>query len=340
MLEGLEERLVLSLVAASAQDTRLNPEPTSGHTEPSVAMDANGDYVVAWNNGQDVDAQVYNAAGQPLTGLLDIANTTGQTRCSVAMDAAGDFVVAWQAYAGYSDDNGNPYYSIKAQRYNLAGVAQGKALTITPGNPVTLSPQVAMDAGGDFVIAYQGHDNNGLGVFAKLFNASGGVVKSTFGVNSFRMGDQGDPSVAMDAAGNFVIAWDGAGPAQTGGVFAQRYNAAGVAQGVNTAISTIVEANSPSVAMESTGQYAIAWQFQPKNQNKGIEAQGFAADGTALTSVIPVSTAESNDQISPSVAIDGQGDFVVAWESYGVVSTTENTALSITLRVIAPIVAC
>jgi hypothetical protein len=49
-LEGLEDRLVLSLVAASSMDTKLNPSTELDQTQPSVAMDANGDYVVAWNN--------------------------------------------------------------------------------------------------------------------------------------------------------------------------------------------------------------------------------------------------------------------------------------------------
>ena len=71
MLEGMEERVVLSLVAASPNDTKVNTTTALDQTLPSVAMDANGDYVVAWDSQvqlgpnylYDVDARVYNSAG-------------------------------------------------------------------------------------------------------------------------------------------------------------------------------------------------------------------------------------------------------------------------------------
>ena len=94
----------LSLVAVSASDAKINTTAPLDQTLPSVAMDANGDYVVAWNNQvhlgpnylYDVEARVYNSAGQAQTGEIVVAQTTGDTRPSVAMDANGDFVVAWQ----------------------------------------------------------------------------------------------------------------------------------------------------------------------------------------------------------------------------------------------------
>jgi hypothetical protein len=49
-LEGLEDRLVLSLVAASSTDAKINVTSPLDQTLPSVAMDSNGDYVVAWSN--------------------------------------------------------------------------------------------------------------------------------------------------------------------------------------------------------------------------------------------------------------------------------------------------
>jgi hypothetical protein len=174
------------------------------------------------NSHYQVDAQVYNAAGQVRTGVIDVADTAANTRPSVAMDANGDFVVAWEAYDGSNYDG---LYAIKAQRYNLAGTAQGSVLTVTPGTSQTTSPKVAMDSAGDFVITYNGPDANNYGVFAQLYNSSGGVVKSTFGVNTVTTGDQTAQSVAMDAAGDFVIAWENGG----NGIVTQRYNAAGTA---------------------------------------------------------------------------------------------------------------
>ena len=61
----------------------------------------------------------------------------------------------------------------------------------------------------------------------------------------------------MDAAGNFVIAWDDtAGHDGDGrGIFAQRYNAAGVPQGGEFQVNSTTAGNEqhPSVAMAASG---------------------------------------------------------------------------------------
>ena len=66
---------------------------------------------------------------------------------------------------------------------------------------------------------------------------SAAPVGSEFKVNTYTVDNQGNffygQSVATDAAGNFVITWQSDGGQDGGGsgIFAQRYNAAGVAQG-------------------------------------------------------------------------------------------------------------
>ena len=196
VLEAMEERLVLSLVAVSASDAKINVSAPLDQTLPSVAMDANGDYVVAWNNQvhlgpnylYDVDARVYNSAGVAQTGEIQVAQTTGDTRPSVAMDANGDFVVAYQVL------NTTTYlYGISAQRYNLAGTAQGGAITLNDGSSNSASgelPKVAMDSAGDFAIAFQGYDSNSHGVFAQRYNSSGTAQGSTFRVNTPQQDNQ------------------------------------------------------------------------------------------------------------------------------------------------------
>jgi hypothetical protein len=338
-LEGLEDRLVLSLVAASPSDAKINMTTPLGQTLPSVAMDANGDYVVAWNNQTqpgpnylyDVEARVFNSAGQAQTGEIVVAQTKGDTRPSVAMDANGDFVVAYQVL------NESTYlYGLSAQRFNLAGAPQGSAITINDGSSDGAAgslPKVAMDSAGDFVIAFQGYDSNSHGVFAQRFNSSGAAQGSIFRVNTPQNDNQGAPSIAMDSAGDFVIAWLDGGTTQAGGVYAQRYNSSGVAQGSNTPISTVAGASSPSVAMEPTGQYVIAWQFTQTGTAPGIETQRFDSVGNALTGVVTLSTPETYFQTSPAVATDGSGDFVVAWESFGQGGTASSNATILAQRV-------
>jgi hypothetical protein len=57
---------------------------------------------------------------------------------------------------------------------------------------------------------------------------------SNFLVNSYTTGSQTTPSIATDNNGNFIITWHGPGTGDTDvGVFAQRYNSAGIPQGSN-----------------------------------------------------------------------------------------------------------
>jgi Bacterial Ig domain len=337
-LEPLEGRLVLSLVAVSSSDAKINVTAPVDQTLPSVAMDTNGDYVVAWNDPTsespyeaNVLARVYNSAGVAQTGEITVAQTKGLTTPSVAMDANGDFVVAYQVL-----DVNTYYYGVSAQRYNLAGAPQGSAITINNGSSNSESgslAKVAMDSAGDFVVAFQGYDSNSHGVFAQRFNSSGMAQGSIFRVNTPQNDNQGAPSAAMDSAGNFVITWEDGGTSQTAGVYAQRYNSSGVAQGGNTAISTVNGAANPSVTMEPTGEFVVAWQFTQQGSATGVEAQRFDASGNALTSVVVLSTPESYEQGSPAAAIDSAGDFVVAWQSFGVGGTTSSLGTILAQRV-------
>ena len=157
---------------------------------------------------------------------------------------------------------------------------------------------------------------------------------SIFRVNTPQTDNQGAPSIAMDSAGDFVIAWQDGGTTQTAGVYAQRYNSSGVAQGGNTAISTVSGASDPSVAMEPTGQYVIAWQFkQTGTAIRVSRPSGSMPTGMPLTGVVPLSSSETYVQGSAAVAIDSEGDFVVAWESYGVGGTASSLATILAQRV-------
>ena len=80
----------------------------------SIAMDAGGDFVIAWQNehgdanlgSTSIDARRYSAAGVALTGEFRVNTTTlGNHRFpATAMDSDGDFLVAW---AGYGQDPGD-----------------------------------------------------------------------------------------------------------------------------------------------------------------------------------------------------------------------------------------
>lgn len=89
-----------------------------------------------------------------------------------------------------------------------------------------------------------------------------------FRVNTYVTNDQNYPAVAMDTDGDFVVTWESwaqkdNSSANQWDIYAQRYNAAGVAQGgefhVNTFYFTSSQADS-AVAMDADGDFVVVWE--------------------------------------------------------------------------------
>jgi hypothetical protein len=138
------------------------------------------------------------------------------------------------------------------------------------------------------------------------------MVGTETAVNTSNDGIQIRPDIAMDADGDFVIAWDSAG-APTG-IRAQRFNERGVPQGAEFEITTSIAA--PDIAMEDTGDFVVVWSEGP-TASSDVFARRFAADGTPLAAAFRVNSFTTGAQQLPSVAMDANGDFVVAWQSDG-----------------------
>ncbi len=312
---------------AQGSEFRVNTYTATTQKLAAVAMDAAGDFVVAWESeGQDgsgygIYAQRYNAAGtaQGSAFLVNTFTTNDQVSPTVAMDAAGDFVVAWQSYG-----QGGAAYGIYAQRYNSSGTAQGTEFNV---NTYTTgwqgAPAVALDATGDFVVTWTGigAGDSSYGVFAQRYNSSGMAQGSEFLVNTHTTNAQDYSSVAMDAAGDFVITWESSGQDGSGyGVYAQRYNSSGTAQGSEFPVNTYTTGDqvAPAVAMDAAGNFAIAWQSTGQDgSGYGVYGQRYAAAGTAIAGEVPLNVYTTGGQGLPAVAMDADGDFVVAWQGQG-----------------------
>ena len=135
-------------------------------------------------------------------------------------------------------------------------------------------PTVAMDADGDFVVAWE-HRQTDLtyDIYAQRFNAAGAPQGVEFRANSFISSNQTDPSVAIDASGNFVITWMSFGQqsANTRGIYVQRYNALGQAQGGEIHVNTVTTDHhrDPSVAMDADGDFVVSWSSDASGSSPG-----------------------------------------------------------------------
>ena len=304
----------------------VNSYTTSYQYAPSVAMDGDGDFVVAWispdqdGSGMGVYAQRYNNAGiaQGAEFRVNTQTLINQTQPAVAMDDNGNFIITWTSNLQDGDA-----YGIYAQRYNSAGAAQGgEFLVNTYTSYIQNQPVVAMDSDGDFVITWSSYlqDGQSFGVYAKRFNSNGAAQGPEFKVNTYTTNAQAVPTVAMDSDGDFVIAWlDVSQDGSYGGIFTQRYNNAGAVQGIEFQVNTYIvnQQSLPAVAMDDSGNFAITWQSSGQDGNNyGIYAQYYDPSGALLGGEFRANTYTTASQFSPSIAMDSDGDYVVTWMSY------------------------
>lgn len=261
--------------------------------------------------------QILSAGALALGSEVRVNSFTSgnQSQAVVAMDTAGNYTVAWSS--GNQDGSGSGVF---AQRFNSTGIARGDEFlvnTYTTNNQN--GPSVAMDATGDSVIAWMssGQDGSGYGVYAKRYNSAGVAQGIEFRVNNFTANDQMSPSATMDANGNFVITWQSAGQdGSDSGIYAQRYNAAGVAQGTEFKVNTFTNGaqDSAAAAMNAAGTLLVTWESSGQDgSGTGIYAQRYDPMGNAEGSEFQVNTFTSGDQRCPAVSIDTAGDFVVTW---------------------------
>jgi hypothetical protein len=191
------------------------------------------------------------------------------------------------------------------------------------GSTVSGSPVIATDSNGDFVVAWTGisSTNGGSGVFAQRYAASGAAQGSTTRVNTATGYSEQDPSIAMDSVGDYVVTWSSYGQDGGGwGVYAQRFNSCGVAQGSEFRVNTTTAGDQmhARVAMDSAGNFTVAWQsYGQDGSGWGIYAQRYSATGLPLGGELQVNNTTSGDQEYPAIAMNGTGSFVVSWSSNG-----------------------
>ncbi len=264
-------------------EIQVNSSLNGSEWYPAVAMDANGDFVVAWQGNEQagfstgIYARRFNAAGVSQGNDIHVnTHTTGyQMTPTIGMDADGDFVIAWtsQNQDGSSD-------GVYAQRFNAAGTPQGtefRANTYTTN--VQRSPSLAMDDSGNFVIAWEsdGQDGDGSGIYAQRYNAAGTPQGSEQRINLFTTSVQYSPAVAMDADGDFVVAWHGDDGIETTGVYARSFNADGTARENDFRVNTNTLGTDPVIASDANGDFVVAWQssYDQDGEGSGIAARGY-----------------------------------------------------------------
>jgi hypothetical protein len=301
-----------------------NTYTTNLQARPSVAVGATGTFVVVWGSYEQ-DGSKYGIFGQRYDGLgnrigsefqVNTYTTGNQRYPSVGVDGTGNFVVVWAS----QDQDG-----VFGQRYDSSGSKVGPQFQANTYTTSTAAhPKVAVSGDGSFVVVWQ--DNNrdlsGSAVYGQRFSAAGAKVGSDFQVNTYTFNQQRYPAIATDRAGDFVVVWqsliqDGNGDS----IFGQRFDRSASKIGPEFPVNTYTVGNQvfPAVAVDPKGNFVVVWQSYPNisGGKYGIYAQRFNSGSEKAGSEIPVAESfTSLEFASPTVAVDGIGNFVVAWQGY------------------------
>ena len=131
---------------------------------PSVAMAADGSFVVTWTGPSSEDpygvfARKFAADGTPLADeeLINTTTSSDQGESDVAVNSSGDYVITWSSRNQDVANGQEPSdWGVFAQRFSSAGVRQGSEFQI---NTTTAASQreasVALQDDGTFMVTWR-----------------------------------------------------------------------------------------------------------------------------------------------------------------------------------------
>jgi hypothetical protein len=147
--------------------------------------------------------------------------------------------------------------------------------------------------------------------------ASDGTGGDEFQVDVDTTDDVGDPRVAADSNGDFVVVWwseeyEGA----YGTVQGRRFSSGG---GLKTQFQVSdpgYDVDNPAVAAASNGGFVVVWASYRGDGDYSIQGRRFSSADEKLDGQFQVNDLTTGSREDPVVAAAADGDFVVIWEGY------------------------
>ncbi len=306
----------------------VNVSTIGNQSEPGIAMDSGGGFVVVWHGpgsvpdaNEDVFGRWFDVNGVGGSEVR-INNVTGDRQLypSVSMRGDGRCVVVWE-----SIDAGTGERGICGRIFDVGGAALGTEFVVSDNGLVCRYPAVAMREDGRFVALWV-KDTTTNSLWERSFQADGTSAYLSSEVNDgLNFSSLTRAQISMDAVGNYVIVWDE--HAETyleDDVFLKRYHWSGAPMHDQYLVHSEPNGaqSDPWVSMNDEGEYVVVWQSDAGATGSEIMGQRFAAMGdiTGYPDLIGgefrVNHYVAGRQRYAGVGMGANG-FVTVWESYG-----------------------
>jgi hypothetical protein len=262
-------------------------------------------------------------------------STGDQDAASVAINRNGYVAVAWEDDRDTDNATDNVHSEIYLRLFRNGTAVYEKKLSAGGGSGVTnwrhLHPDVGLDDKGNAVVVWQ-DDPDGNGYYNIPYRVvnTAGTVTASGNSNSSSTGQQINPRVAVDpdgapsgAAVAFTVAWEDIQTGTPATVKAAGFTGPTTRAWEVTASQTTGQHHNPDVAVSASGDAVVVWDEDGdanSDYNIGLIRLG-RTNGAATLSRRVANSNTTGQQIHPAAAANFNGDFAVAWESAGAVTT-------------------
>ncbi len=266
-----------------------------------VAVDSDGDFVVAWHSTSDGSTrfQRFDSDGASLGGAVRLSNTSFNEVDVEYFDDDKFIVVRRAPGIGL---NGSPVAgaeagigeAVLAMRFGPNGAPIDPSIQVATDDSFARSPQIAASDQGFMVVwtggTPVGNDTDNTSIHGRIIDSSGEPVGDVFQINTITTGAQFNPTISSDGDG-FVVFWE----SFESQVFDGRVgNLSGTeAEPLEEAAFVVAEGSAYSK----------------------IRGRRFDAGGSPLGQPLDVGPASSGgDQERPRVKQEPGGGFLVQWK--------------------------
>jgi hypothetical protein len=127
------------------------------------------------------------------------------------------------------------------------------------------------------------------------------------------------PAVTMASDARFMVVWGTEFGSFRGDLSGRRFDALGspVTDQFQVDASGYAFRGRPAIASAPDGRTTVSWHGFLDGSGSSVQARLIAAAGDFVGSAFQVNQYTTHHQYRPAIAIDGDGEFVVAWQSYG-----------------------
>jgi len=194
---------------------KLSNEPSTGiiYQLSDVAMQNNGDFVLAWSGLASNKMRVYKkdfyrggAVKRSSRKVYDTTSVHVQGSVEVAMNQAnGDYYLTWsQLNTGYGAGN---YWRVFTRKYRASGSSTGGLIQVNQATSMWQPNFNSLFDDNGLLVTWSSYLTNDYDIYARAFNIDGSEQSSTTQLNNYTNRNQDFPQVIRLNGNNIVVSW-------------------------------------------------------------------------------------------------------------------------------------